>query len=171
MTPVSVHQRRQVRVIATFGAVQARRGSDLPRTPSGSHRRARVPAGSSSVIAFETYLMGMHAFLPKEEGVHETWVHRLQFFWGCVGRSEWCGSRGPAPTESPRVRVSGGDPTENPRTKRHSAAQGGTAANMALLALTSLYAGSAGLTRLTAPGGSDYRPSVKRPARARSARA
>jgi hypothetical protein len=42
-------------------------------------------------------------------------------------------------------------PTEIPRTKRHYPAQDGTAANMALLALTSLYAGSAGLTPLTAP--------------------
>jgi hypothetical protein len=37
-------------------------------------------------------------------------------------------------------------PTGSPRTKRHSPAHGGTSANMALLALTSLYAGSAGLT-------------------------
>jgi hypothetical protein len=37
-------------------------------------------------------------------------------------------------------------PTENPRTKRHCPAQDGTAAIMASLALTSLYAGSAGLT-------------------------
>ena len=41
-------------------------------------------------------------------------------------------------------------PTENPRTKRHCPAQDGTAAKMALSVLTSLYAGSAGLTPLTA---------------------
>jgi hypothetical protein len=34
----------------------------------------------------------------------------------------------------------------NPRTKRHYPAHGGTSANVALLALASLYAGSAGLT-------------------------
>ena len=39
-------------------------------------------------------------------------------------------------------------PTESPRTKRHSPAHGGTAANMALVALTGLYAGSAGLAML-----------------------
>jgi hypothetical protein len=42
-------------------------------------------------------------------------------------------------------------PTESPWTKGHSPAQGGTAASMALLALTSLYAGSAGLTILELP--------------------
>jgi hypothetical protein len=42
-------------------------------------------------------------------------------------------------------------PTESPRTKRHSPAQDGTGANMALLALTSLYAGSAGLAILKLP--------------------
>jgi hypothetical protein len=41
-------------------------------------------------------------------------------------------------------------PTENPRTRRHSPAHGGTAATMAVLVLTSPYAGSAGLTPLTA---------------------
>jgi hypothetical protein len=42
-------------------------------------------------------------------------------------------------------------PTQNPRTRRHSPAHGGTAATMALLPLIGLYAGSAGLARLTAP--------------------
>ena len=42
-------------------------------------------------------------------------------------------------------------PTENPRTKRHYPAQDGTAASMTLLALTGLYAGSAGLTILKLP--------------------
>src|SRR5947209_3926215 len=42
-------------------------------------------------------------------------------------------------------------PTESPRTKRHSPAHGGTDAKMVLLALTSLYAGSAGLTILKLP--------------------
>src|SRR5450755_2150162 len=42
-------------------------------------------------------------------------------------------------------------PTESPRTKRHSPAHGGTGAKMALLALTSLYAGSAGLAILKLP--------------------
>ena len=42
-------------------------------------------------------------------------------------------------------------PTESPRTKRHSPAQGGTGAKVALLALTSLYAGSAGLTTVELP--------------------
>jgi hypothetical protein len=42
-------------------------------------------------------------------------------------------------------------PTEIPWTKRHYPAQDGTGASMALLALTSLYAGSAGLTSITAP--------------------
>src|ERR1035441_579931 len=36
-------------------------------------------------------------------------------------------------------------PTESPRTKRHPPAHGGTGAKMPLLALTSLYAGSASL--------------------------
>ena len=42
-------------------------------------------------------------------------------------------------------------PTKNPRTERHYPAQDGTGANMAMLALTSLYAGSAGLTILKLP--------------------
>ena len=42
-------------------------------------------------------------------------------------------------------------PTQNPRTRRHSPAHGGTAATMALLPLIGLYAGSAGLARLIAP--------------------
>ena len=42
-------------------------------------------------------------------------------------------------------------PTESPRTKRHSPAHGGTGGNVALLALTSLYAGSAGLAILKLP--------------------
>src|ERR1700746_1034117 len=42
-------------------------------------------------------------------------------------------------------------PTKNPRTERHYPAQDGTGVNMALLALTSLYAGSAGLTILKLP--------------------
>src|ERR1017187_2414384 len=42
-------------------------------------------------------------------------------------------------------------PTESPRTKRHSPVHGGTGAKMALLALTSLYAGSARLTILKLP--------------------
>lgn len=41
-------------------------------------------------------------------------------------------------------------PTKSPRIKRHSPAYGGTAANMAVLALTSHYVGSAGLMPLTA---------------------
>ena len=42
-------------------------------------------------------------------------------------------------------------PTKNPRTRRHSPAHGGTAATMALPPLIGLYAGSAGLARLTSP--------------------
>ena len=49
---------------------------------------------------------------------------------------------------SPRPRPAA--PTQTPRTERHYPAQDGTAANMALLALTSLYAGSAGPAPLTA---------------------
>ena len=48
-------------------------------------------------------------------------------------------------------------PTKNPRTKRHYPAQDGTATSMALLALESLYAGSAGLTLVTALGRSRRR--------------
>ena len=50
---------------------------------------------------------------------------------------------------SPRPRPAA--PTKTPRTERHYPVQDGTAASMVLLALTSLYAGSAGLTPLTAP--------------------
>ena len=55
------------------------------------------------------------------------------------------------PTEFPQVRSTAWFPTESPRTKRHSPAHGGTDANMPLLALTGLYAGSAGLTMLKLP--------------------
>src|SRR5579871_5816193 len=69
----------------------------------------------------------------------------------------------PCPQNSPQIRVFGGDPTENPRTKRHCLAQGGTAANMVLLALPSLYAGSAGPDAADSPKWpGDYRPSVSR---------
>src|ERR1700741_4488018 len=44
-----------------------------------------------------------------------------------------------------------GAPTKTPRTERHYPAQDGTAANMALLALTSLYAGSAGADAIDRP--------------------
>jgi hypothetical protein len=36
------------------------------------------------------------------------------------------------PTEIPQIRISGGGPTGNPRTKRHSPAHGDTPARMAL---------------------------------------
>jgi transcriptional regulator with XRE-family HTH domain len=60
-------------------------------------------------------------------------------------RGLWAPHRIPT---SPRPRPA--VPTKTPRTERHYPAQDGTAANMASLALTSLYAGSAGLAPLTA---------------------
>jgi hypothetical protein len=52
------------------------------------------------------------------------------------------------PTESPQVRARGGDPHKKPT---YRTALPGTAAIMVLLALTSLYAGSAGLAILKLP--------------------
>ena len=59
------------------------------------------------------------------------------------------GVRG-VPTDSPQMAGSGGEDHKIPRTKRHFSILGGMVANMATSALTSLYAGSAGLTRLPA---------------------
>jgi len=65
-------------------------------------------------------------------------------------RSQSC-TCGRSPQNPHKSGSAGRLPTQNPRTKRHSPAHGGTAATMALLPLIGLYAGSAGLAWLTAP--------------------
>src|ERR1035441_10406910 len=72
-----------------------------------------------------------------------------------AGCSWWPGSlvelRVLAPQNPHKSGSAASFPTESPRTKRHSPAHGGTGAKMASLALTSLYAGSTGLTVLELP--------------------
>jgi hypothetical protein len=75
--------------------------------------------------------------------------------WHCTGAPDGLETRLSCVSSAPQNPHKSGSaawfPTKSPRTKRHSPAHGGTGANMTLLALTSLYAGSAGLAILKLP--------------------
>ena len=91
--------------------------------------------------------------LSRPRKVMQTWRDGAwRWFWGVVAPvvvnrpgADWRAPQNPHKSGSPAVA-----PTENPRTKRHSPAHGGTAASIGTLALKSLYAGSERLTSVTA---------------------
>lgn len=138
----------QCRSAARFGARRMRRAAVRGHSPavsgpvSRSIRSARSRAvlgpGVAVAIARDDHLRG--AF--HGDGMARAGLAPSPGHGGCeVSRG---GAGCLAPTESPQVRGRGVGPTEYPRTRRHNAAFSGTAASMAVLALTGLYAGRAG---------------------------